>query len=90
GLSLQPVTPEIARQLQLPAETEGLVVIDVDANGAAAEEGIIRGDVILEINRQTVKTVDEVQSALDKAGNRPIALLVSRKGRTSYLTISPR
>ncbi len=90
GLNLQPVTPEIARQLQLPAETEGLVVMDVDPTGAAAEEGIARGDVILEINRQTVKTVDDVQTALDKAGSKPLALLVSRKGRTSYLTISPK
>ena len=90
GLSLQPVTPEIARQLQLPAETEGLVVTEVDPTGAAAEEGIARGDVILGINRQPVKTVEDVQSALDKAGNRPIALLVSRKGLTSYLTISPK
>ncbi|MGI8884381.1 MAG: DegQ family serine endoprotease [Pyrinomonadaceae bacterium] len=90
GLSLQPVTPEIARQLQLPAETEGLIVTEIDPNGAAAERGITRGDVILEINRQAVKTVDDVQNALDKAGSRPIALLVSRKGQTSYLTISPR
>ena len=90
GLSLQPVTPEIARQLQLPAETEGLIVTEIDPNGAAAERGITRGDVILEINRQAVKTVDDVQNALDKAGSRPIVLLVSRKGQTSYLTISPR
>ncbi|MDQ3132883.1 MAG: PDZ domain-containing protein, partial [Acidobacteriota bacterium] len=90
GLSLQPITPEIARQLQIPAETEGLIVTEVDPNGAAAEVGITRGDLILEINRQAVKTVDDVQNALDKAGSRPLALLVSRKGQTSYLTISPR
>jgi Do/DeqQ family serine protease len=90
GLSLQPVTPQIARQLELPAETEGLVVTEVEPNGAAAEAGITRGDVILEVNRQSVKTLDDVQSALEKAGERPIALLVARNGQMSYLTISPR
>jgi serine protease Do len=90
GLSLEPVSPQIARQLQLPANTSGLVVIEVDPNGAAAEEGMERGDVILEINRQPVKTLDEVQSALDKSGDRPILLLVTRKGATTYLTVTPK
>lgn len=90
GLSLQPLTPEMARQMQLPAETEGLIVTEVDPNGAAAERGVLRGDVIMEINRQAVRTADDVQTALDKAENRPILLLLSRRGQTIYLTLSQR
>ena len=89
GLSLQPLSPEIMRQLELPAETKGLVVTEVDPNGAAAEEGITRGDVILEINRKTVSTIEDVESALTLAGNKPILLLVTRKGQNIYLTITP-
>jgi serine protease Do len=88
GLSLQPVTPQVTRQLEAPDGTEGLVVTEVDANGVAAEKGIVRGDLILEINKQPVKTVDDVQSALDKTAGKPILLLVMRKGRTFYRTIS--
>jgi serine protease Do len=90
GLSLQPVTPQIAKQLGLPDDTQGLVVMDVDPEGASAEEGISRGDVIMEINRQPVKTLDDVQAALDKSGSRPILLLVTRKGTTVYLTVTPK
>lgn len=89
GLSLQPVTPEIAKQLNIPADTEGLVVTEIDPNGAAAEEGITRGDVIMEINRKQVNTADDVQSALEKSGDKPILLLISRKGQTIYLTVKP-
>lgn len=89
GLSLQPVTPQIARQLGLSSDSEGLVVTDVDAAGPAAEAGIARGDVILEVNRQPVNSTDAVRSALDKGGNRPILLLISRKGQTIYLTVRP-
>jgi Do/DeqQ family serine protease len=89
GLSLQPLTPEMAKQLNIPAETEGLVVTEVAPNGAAAEEGITRGDVIMEINRRAVATIDDVQSALDKSGDKPILLLISRKGQTIYLTVTP-
>ncbi|MGI8788437.1 MAG: Do family serine endopeptidase [Pyrinomonadaceae bacterium] len=89
GLSLQPLTPQFAKQLDLPAGTEGVVVTDVDENGAAAQEGIARGDVILEINRKAVSSLDDVQAALDKSGSKPILLLISRRGQTIYLTVKP-
>ena len=90
GLSLQPLTPEIARELDIPVNTGGIVVTDVEPNGAAAEEGIRRGDIILEINRQQVNTLTDVQAAIEKSGNRPVLLLISRGGQTTYLTIMPQ
>jgi serine protease Do len=89
GLSLQPLTPETAKQLNISPDTEGLVVTDVDPSGAAAEEGITRGDVILKINRQAVSSLEDVQSTLEKSGDKPALLLISRKGLTVYLTVKP-
>ncbi|MGD9627805.1 MAG: DegQ family serine endoprotease [Pyrinomonadaceae bacterium] len=88
GLSLQPVTPQVAQQLGLDSN-DGLVVTAVDQAGPAAEAGISRGDVILEINRTAVRSVDDVQTALGKAGDRPVLLLVARRGGTVYLTVRP-
>jgi Do/DeqQ family serine protease len=88
GLSLEPITPQIAKQLGVDS-TEGLVVTDVDQSGPAAEIGIARGDVIIEINRKAVNTVAEAKSALEGTADKPILLLVSRRGRTSYLTVKP-
>lgn len=87
GLSLQPLSADAARQLNVPAGTEGLVVTDVDQAGAAAEAGIARGDVIMEINRKSVKTIEDVQSALNAAGDRPVLLLISRGSQVIYLTV---
>ncbi len=87
GLSLQPVTPEMAKRLNLASGAEGLVVTDVNQSGPAAEAGIARGDVILEINRQPVGSIDAVQAALNASGNNPILVLISRGGRTVYLTV---
>ena len=89
GLSLEPVTPQTAKQLGLDSDSEGLVVTDVDPAGVAAEAGMARGDVILEINKKPVKSVADVKTALDGAGDRPLLLLISRRGRTSYLTVKP-
>ncbi len=88
GLSLQPVTPQIAKQLSLDAN-EGMVVTDVDQSGPAAEEGVARGDVIIEINKKAVKSISDVQSALNASGEKPVLLLISRRGQTIYLTVKP-
>jgi len=69
--------------------TDGLIVTEVDQAGPAAEAGISRGDVVLEINRQTVITVEDVQTALDRSGDRPLLLLLARRGGTVYLTVRP-
>jgi serine protease Do len=90
GLNLQPVTPQILRQLQLPADSGGLIVTDVDAGGAAARAGIQRGDIIQTINRQPVNSLDDAEAALNKAGDKPILLLVARNGTTTYLTVRPQ
>ncbi len=87
GLNLQPLTPQISRQLGLPADVSGVVVTEVDQNGAAAAQGIARGDVIMEINRQPVASLEDVKAALDKSGDKPILMLISRKGQTIYLTV---
>lgn len=89
GLGLQPLTPEIARRLQIQAE-RGLVVTEVDQTGPAAEAGITEGDAILEVNRQQVGSFEEIQAALQKAGDRPVLMLIARRGQTLFLTIQPR
>ena len=89
GLSLEPVTPQSAKQLGLESASEGLVVTDVDQTGPSAEAGISRGDVILEVNKKPVTSIADVKSAVDAAGDRPILLLVNSRGRTIYVTVKP-
>jgi len=89
GLTLQPVTPQVAKQFGIEGDPEGMVVTGVDGGGAAAEAGIARGDIILEINRRAVNSADDVQAALDSAGGKPVLLLLSRRGQTIYLTVRP-
>lgn len=87
GVTLTPVTPQLAKQFNLPSDSEGMVVSNVDPNGVAATAGVARGDVLLEINRQPVNSAEAVQSAIDKAGDGPVALLISRRGSTIFVTV---
>ena len=67
GLSVQPLTPPVARELGLKVK-EGVLVRDVVEGGRAAEAGIRAGDVIVEINRQPVRTVEDLKVRVRQAG----------------------
>jgi len=87
GLTVQPLTPEIARELQLTKRTDGVVVRGVDDDSPAAEAGLQEGDVISQVNGQAVKTPDELKSALNKTSGRPALLLVTRDNVDIFRTI---
>jgi Do/DeqQ family serine protease len=87
GLSLQPMTPEIADQLELPRNAAGVVIADVDPSGRAASAGLREGDVIQQVNGKTVRTPAEVKSALDASSDRPAVLLIAREGRTFFVPL---
>ena len=89
GLGLQPLTPELAKRFQLKGD-KGLLVMDVDPDGPAAEAGIQQGDVVLEVNRQSVNSFNEVQNALQAAGDHAVLLLISRRGQTIFMTVEQR
>jgi serine protease Do len=78
GLQVQPLTPQIAEQLQLE-DTEGILVSGVKAGSPAEEAGLRRGDVILEVNQERVTDLAEFREALSKS-KKGALLLVSRGG----------
>ncbi|HEX8775422.1 MAG TPA: DegQ family serine endoprotease [Pyrinomonadaceae bacterium] len=90
GISVEPLTPALASRLDLPSSAEGLVVTNVDPVGPAAEAGIREGDLIEEVNRQQVRSVADLQSALGRTGTRPALLLINRRGDSLFLTVRPR
>ncbi len=90
GITVEPLTPEQSRQLKVQPGTQGVVVTDVDPSGPAAEAGIEADDVILQVNREPVKSAAELRAALRRSAGRPALLLLSRGGRSLFLAVQPR
>ena len=90
GLTVMPLTPEIASELNLRAGTQGVVIETVDPAGPAAAAGLARGDVIQEVNRQPIRSAADLSGAIDKGGSRPALLLINRRGNPAYVTVRPR
>ena len=90
GVSVDSLTPETARRLNLPPGARGVVVTDVDADSGAADAGLQRGDVIEEVNRQPVASPGEFEAALKKAGKQSVLLRMRRGERANFIVVKPR
>ncbi len=86
GLRVFPMTPRIAGQLGVDADTQGLVIGAVDGNSDAARKGLQRGDIILTVNYRAVRTIEDLEQAVERADNadrEAVLLRVQRRGRPS-------
>jgi serine protease Do len=89
SIHVDELTPERARQLDLPPNVQGVLVTDVDPDSGVAE--LQKGDVIEEINQQPVPSVSDykkIAGSLDP--NQPQVLSVCRHRARSFLVLRPR
>lgn len=87
GLELQEITPGMARGHGLPSE-KGLLVTGVDPRGPAAQAGIRRGDIILEVNQKEVKSLAEFRKIVGETKKGEMMLfLVKRQEGALYLAL---
>jgi serine protease Do len=89
GMELAPLTPDIARRLEVPGNRGGGVVMSVERRGAAASGGVAPRDVILEVNRQEVSSVGQISREIQKVpSGGTVFLLVWRNGQEVFLTVT--
>jgi len=87
GLQLQDLDDSIAEQLGYTGET-GVVIADVLAGSPAAREGLRRGTIVTEVNRQPVSSVQEFKDAMEKGKKNDTVLLnITRDGHSRYVAL---
>ena len=89
GVAVAPLTPEAAARAGIRGNVKGLLVQSVEPDSRAADAGIQPGDVIVEANRKSVASVDELRAAVRSTADRPLLLLVNREGHDLFLTVRP-
>jgi serine protease Do len=94
GLSLLPLTPQIARQLGATDTTRGVVINAVDPSSDAGQKGLQRGDIILSANYRDVASIAEIETAIrdvQKAGRNAVLLRIQRRGQpATYIPLRIR
>ena len=89
SIHVEELTPETARQLDLPANLQGVVVNGIDPDSGVAE--LRKGDVIEEVNQQPVASVadyNKIVGSLDPS--KPQVLSVCRGRMRSFLVLRPQ
>ncbi len=97
GIQMRSLTADLAKQsnddpnaaIQLP-EVNGVLVMRVMPNSPAAEAGLRRGDVITDIDGQTMTTAEDLQRTVERSSvGQSLRLRVIRNGNTQTITVRP-
>jgi serine protease Do len=90
GLTVQTLTPDLARQLDIQTG-KGVVITAVEEGSVASLANLQHGDVILEANHQEVASVDDLEQVLAKAKDKDsVLLLVNHQGTAVFVLLKMR
>ena len=98
GIQMLTLTPEVAQQfnenpnsLMLVPEVEGVLVAKVIPDSPAAEGGLRRGDVIIEMAGTEIKTAEQLQRVVEQTEiGKPLSITVRRAEQTQKLSVRPQ
>jgi len=87
GLTVQPLTPDLARRLGLKENEAGVVVTGVEPDSPAGKAGLTPGDLIQEINRKPIKTREDLTQAIREVEGKGSLLLLVNRGRNTFYVV---
>ncbi len=90
GLSVGSITDTARKNYNIPEDVTGVVVMKTDAKGEAAKQGLLEGDVIVEINQTPIETPKEAADLIAKAekdGKPSVLVLANREGDVRFLAL---
>jgi serine protease Do len=87
GVVVEALDRRTAQRAGLKSTTQGVVVKDILTRSPAAMSGLSPGDIILEINRESVDSVEDFKRLVAQFEGKTVILLVSRGGRLYYLSL---
>jgi len=90
GISVEPLTAEIAQQVGVPASTKGVVVNSVDQASPAADAPLQQGSIIIAVDKHPVATVSDFRRDMSAASGKPVLLTINNGGHISFSVVQPQ
>ncbi len=90
GLTLQELTPDLREQLKL-GDGSGVLVSGIEEGGPAGRAGLRPGDLIVQANRKSVKSVQDFTQIVQQLGpGGSLLLLVQREGNARFVVLAEK
>jgi S1-C subfamily serine protease len=86
GAKVANISPAVADELHLDADTEGVVITDLADNGTAANVGFQKGDIIVTVNSQKILKTNDLERATRDA-SRIWRITLVRGGQQINVTL---
>jgi serine protease Do len=91
GVAVADITDDVRTALNLAREIHGAVIADIDADSPAAKAGLREGDVIQEVNKQSVRNAKDLVAISKKLKpNEKILIRVWSQGRSGFVALEPK
>ena len=88
GLNVMELTREISRQLGLPRDEKGVVVVRVEPGSSVEDAGLRKGDVIQEIDRKKIISLDDyIRIVATIHSGDTVLMFINRDGKKFYVTV---
>ena len=88
GFNVMNLTQEIAKQLDISIDEKGVVIVRVEPYSAAEDAGLKKGDLIQEINKKSIKNIQDFNNIVSKVKKGDTLLLfINRGGNRFYITL---
>src|SRR5579883_1236261 len=89
GLRLESLTPDLRRELHVPADVKGVAVRSISDSSPLANLDLQPGDVIVSVNQEPVATPGEAVTKLREGeAKKSLVLLLNRHGVNEYVAWS--
>ena len=90
GLSVGTLNSENREKYGFEDDVSGVVVTDIDPNGAAAQRGLREGDIIKRIDKKQISSPDDVKQAIKTSRDsdkKSVLLLVERDKQVRFIVV---
>lgn len=87
GVAVDDINPELRQQFDIPSKIKGAVITNVEQDSAAARAGLHTGDVILEINKKSVRSAQDAVELTSKTESKKTLLKLWSHGNTIFVVV---
>jgi serine protease Do len=91
GMAISDLDADARKTFDIVESVKGVVITEVAPDSAAAERGIVPGDVIVEIGQEAVTTAEDVTTRVDKLKSEDrrnaLMMIANHTGALRYVTV---